>query len=132
MVNFIFSFFQFKLIRGEELEVHKLTYLIFPMVFLSLLLSQFLTPLYVHVALLAFVVNGGSLYVRGNLKHCRPAHILVPIASICLYVSGLLFFSDEFFLASNNWFLPFLTVCIFLSVFSVWCSTKYGNLNRDI
>lgn len=124
VVNFIFSFFQFKLIRREELKVDKLPYLIFSMVFLSLFLSQFLAPLYVQVALFAVVVNGGSLYVRGNLKLCRLRHVLVAIASVGLYGAGLIFFSDEFFLASNNWFLPFLTVCTFLSVFSVWCSTR--------
>jgi hypothetical protein len=127
ITNFIFSFFQFRLIKGERLQIEKLPYLIFVIVLASLLMTLSSIPLYLYVLCLALVVNMGSLYIRGSLKSCRAPHLLVSIVSIAIYFAGLLYFSDGFFTAENIYFVPFLIICISFSVLTVWFSIKFRN-----
>jgi len=125
VTNFFFSFFQFKLIRGEHLEVEKLPHLVFLITTISLCLSQTYIPLYVYVFFLDLVVNVGSLYIRSSLKKCRVHHLFASILCIVAYLCGLQYFSNDFFQAENNYFLPFLMFCISCPVLLVWFSVSF-------
>lgn len=128
--NFCFSFFQFKLIKGENLDLNKIPYFIIFIIFVSFLLIQFKIPLYINVLFLALIINTGSLFVRSSLDHCRVPHLLVSAWSVIMYLGGLLYFPDRFFKNENAYFILFLIICISISVLAVWISVRFNRALR--
>lgn len=117
--NFIFSFLQFKLIRGDHLNVSSLPLLIIITMIFLLLFGQLNFPLYAHVTLLAVIINFGSLYIRSMLVHCTLFDIFLSILGIVVYFIGLIFLPNDFFTSEKYFYVAFLSICVCLSVFSI-------------
>lgn len=124
IMNFSFSFFQFKLIKGISLEIDGLLYLIFISIFLSVLFIFIQLPLYLIVLIFAFVVNASSLYARSKIEEVNFIHTFISVISIFIYLLGLIFFPDAFFSSNNYYFLTFLIFCVSFPIFVIWFSKK--------
>ena len=124
VLNFSFSFFQFKLIKGEILKLDYFPFLILISLFMLASTAYFKVDIFFQIILFAFIVNSTSLYLRSMMDNSTSLNVFVSIISIFVYFIGLKFFSDTFFISENNLFLIFLSFCVSLSAIFLWLTSK--------
>ncbi len=122
--NFLFSFWMFKLIKGEILNVKKIPFFILAIVFLSFLFSLIFTQLFFQVICLSLLINLSSLYIRSYIEVCKMPHLIISLLSVLIYFLGLVFLPSYFFSSSYNYFIVLMIISFSISPIYVWLTKK--------
>ncbi len=132
VLNFSFSFFQFKLIKGEILKLDFFPFFILFSLVILTSTSFYKVDIFFQIILFAFIVNSTSLYLRSMMENSSSLNVFVSIISILGYFMGLRYFSDIFFMSENNLFIIFLSFCISFSAIFLWFTSKTVKQNPKL
>jgi hypothetical protein len=117
LMNFAFSFFQFKVIKGEQLQLQLVPVAIVIILVVSFVMFYWAAPFYILVLLLAVAVNLGSLFVRSKIgTEWSLFNVCISILCITMYFLFVYFAPNSIFESYGPSFLIVLLVTVSMPV----------------